>query len=327
MQQLIYMATISPQPNNNLSDSDIELLSAYLDDQLAPAERRHLEQRMQVEPLLQAELEELRFTIALLDNLPALTPPRSFTLDATIVQPPRWSFARLLSVGIGGSLALRPAGALATVLLLVVAVGTLMYTLQLSAPQMAMAPMLPATSSAGGAESAYSTARVQPTQLPTAAAQADEGQPAPLSEAAPTEADEAAAAEMAEPVEEAAPAMGEAIRPPAAAQPADEPEQAGEQDNPADSSAAVVLPPPTPRSPDMGVLTIQPEGTRPPGIGSTDNSSPDTREVQPEVVAPPIQERSRGVAPPYMLPLLVALAAFALALAGWFIWRRRSRRT
>lgn len=59
---------------------DFDRLSAYLDDQLAPADKAGLEQRLAREPKLKATLDELRVNVRLLRSLPALKPPRNFTL-------------------------------------------------------------------------------------------------------------------------------------------------------------------------------------------------------------------------------------------------------
>lgn len=98
------MTTLQPQ-SNNLSEHDLELLSAYLDNQLVVTERAAFEKRLQVEPQLRAELEDLRATTALLRELPVLTPPRSFTLDPAMAPRPAWSFPWRLSLQLGGGLA------------------------------------------------------------------------------------------------------------------------------------------------------------------------------------------------------------------------------
>ncbi len=64
-----------------LTDLDYELLSAYIDDTLSESERTAFEHRLQAEPELSRELEELRATVTLLNNLPPLKAPRDFTLD------------------------------------------------------------------------------------------------------------------------------------------------------------------------------------------------------------------------------------------------------
>lgn len=65
-----------------LTDLDYDLLSAYIDDALTESERTALELRLQSEPELRSELDELRATVTLLNNLPTLKAPRDFTLDA-----------------------------------------------------------------------------------------------------------------------------------------------------------------------------------------------------------------------------------------------------
>ncbi len=59
---------------------DFERLSAYIDNQLSPAEKAALEARLAQEPQLRAGLEDLRQTVRVLRNLPTVKPPRSFTL-------------------------------------------------------------------------------------------------------------------------------------------------------------------------------------------------------------------------------------------------------
>lgn len=64
-----------------LTDLDYELLSAYIDGTLTESERTAFESRLQSEPELRRELDELRATVTLLNNLPPLKAPRDFTLD------------------------------------------------------------------------------------------------------------------------------------------------------------------------------------------------------------------------------------------------------
>src|SRR5205814_4826744 len=75
--------------NPQLNEDDLELLSAYIDNQLAAAERGTLEARLEREPALRGALDELRGAVALLRDLPALTPPRSFALDPVAFAPRR----------------------------------------------------------------------------------------------------------------------------------------------------------------------------------------------------------------------------------------------
>jgi anti-sigma factor RsiW len=66
------------------SERDLELLSAYLDNDLSDRERAALEQRLEHEDTLRVTLADLRETVALLRDLPRLKAPRNFTLDPAV---------------------------------------------------------------------------------------------------------------------------------------------------------------------------------------------------------------------------------------------------
>lgn len=66
--------------NVPVNERDLELLSAYLDDALSPAERAQVEARLAIDGEFSAELEALRQTKALIAGLPILRAPRSFAL-------------------------------------------------------------------------------------------------------------------------------------------------------------------------------------------------------------------------------------------------------
>jgi anti-sigma factor RsiW len=74
---------------NPVAPADFELLSAYVDDQLAPAERAALEARLAAEPELRAALDDLRALLAGLRTLPDLRAPRDLRLTPAQVQPRR----------------------------------------------------------------------------------------------------------------------------------------------------------------------------------------------------------------------------------------------
>jgi anti-sigma factor RsiW len=83
--------TINSDPQ--LNDTDLELLSAYIDRRLSDDERAALEQRLKSTPALRSALDELRATVALLRDLEPLKPPRSFTIEAPAAAPRRgWAF-------------------------------------------------------------------------------------------------------------------------------------------------------------------------------------------------------------------------------------------
>lgn len=73
---------MSTQPT--LSERDLELLSAYLDNELSETDRAALEQRLATESDLRRTLDELRATVRLLHALPPLKAPRDFTLDPAV---------------------------------------------------------------------------------------------------------------------------------------------------------------------------------------------------------------------------------------------------
>ena len=69
---------------------DVELLSAYLDGRLNPSEAARLEARLSADTSLQATLDDLRQTRALLRRLPQRRAPRNFRLTPKMVgiRPP-----------------------------------------------------------------------------------------------------------------------------------------------------------------------------------------------------------------------------------------------
>jgi len=84
-----------------ISSYDSDQLSAYLDDQLVPAEKASLEARLAAEPELRATLRELRLTVRVLRALPPVALPRSFVLTPAQVaarpgRPARRSLAPAL---------------------------------------------------------------------------------------------------------------------------------------------------------------------------------------------------------------------------------------
>jgi len=76
--------------NSNPSFRDVEKLSAYLDGQLKPSEKAHLEARLRTEPELASVLQDLRQARGILRQLPKRRAPRNFTLTPKMVglKPP-----------------------------------------------------------------------------------------------------------------------------------------------------------------------------------------------------------------------------------------------
>lgn len=299
---------------SNLSDDERLLLSSYIDDQLTPDERNRLEQRLQAEPDLRTELEELRATTMLLRDTPPLVPPRSFTLDPDQVRTRR----PLLSgwVRLGSALA-------AIVLALTFTGAFIFYGQTMSGGSVAQIAEEPATAprTFEAAETAAPLAEQGPAMSDAAedAAEQAADEAATLSEA--TEA--VTEAEMAEP-EEAAPAAPPTLT--AAA-----------------TQAATIQPTPIPVEPDGVTLAVPeeehtgdmqataplPEATVPEQLSLTPlPQSPETLGSQTRDLdrqpAPAEPAESGG---PALLPLAAIALLLVILLAGaWYVWQRRSRR-
>ena len=74
----------------SLTFRDIERLSAYLDGQLSPSEKTHLEKSIQSDQAFAIALEEIRQTRTLLRRMPKRRVPRNFTLTTRMagIRPP-----------------------------------------------------------------------------------------------------------------------------------------------------------------------------------------------------------------------------------------------
>ena len=117
------------------TSQDFDHLSAYLDNQLSPAEKAGLEARLEHEPELKAALDDLRRAVRALRSLPTVKPPRNFTLSpdrARAIAGPRHIFP-----------ALRLATALAAFAFVIAVVGD--FATNLAQPRLASAPEVPVT--------------------------------------------------------------------------------------------------------------------------------------------------------------------------------------
>jgi anti-sigma factor RsiW len=72
----------------------VELLSAYLDDELSAQERAYVKTRLEADPVWRSELETLRRTVALVQDLPEVAVPRNFILAPSMVRRERPQPAR-----------------------------------------------------------------------------------------------------------------------------------------------------------------------------------------------------------------------------------------
>ena len=71
------------------NDKQQEVLSAYLDGELAPADRRRVEQQLAQDSNLQQELDAMQFWQQEMRALPSRRVPRNFILDPAAYRPPQ----------------------------------------------------------------------------------------------------------------------------------------------------------------------------------------------------------------------------------------------
>jgi hypothetical protein len=301
-------------PPPQLNDEDLELLSAYIDGQLAAGERAALEERLGAEPPLRLALEELRATVAALRTLEPVRPPRSFTLDPAQVTPRgagRFNLLRLLPL----------AGTMAAVLICAVVTIGVWSQGGLGAPagggSSASAPL-----SASEASAPTPAPETSAMQAPAAASEAMEAAPVEP----PANADTAArAAPTASPAGTLAPAATAA---PAATTAA----AAGQENTPSEPPAPMAAAEPTAK------IESYSEGTPAPGVAAGEaplaaqedasvatpaGSSPDTVQLAtPEGAAPPATVTRPAVSP----AVLIILPLLFLALGAWLYVVARRRR-
>lgn len=105
--------------NNNLSSQDLELLSAYLDQELEPVEVERFEAHLSSNADLKIALAEMQKTRQVLRSLPLIRAPRNFTLTPEMVGLKPRKENKTLRWFSG----LRLSSALAAILLVLVLVG------------------------------------------------------------------------------------------------------------------------------------------------------------------------------------------------------------
>ncbi len=325
-----------PQQNN----ADLELLSAYIDQQLTSAERAELEQRLEREPALRQVLDELRATVGLLRELPAARPPRSFTLDPQIVAPKRtWSFPWMQ---LGSALV---AATLLMVFGFVLTRGLGNGGGAASAPMAASAPTYAAAAAeATAAPAAEATAApaAEPPAAPAAALQAPAATAAPAPTAAPaaTAAPGATAAPAAAltsvPAAESAPlagapgdaqrnteALAEATQAVAAGAAAPNVQASPQPANAADAAAPTATPAGTPApaasSAKLTTETSTPAPFLAQQVATSGSTASDTQALEQPPVASPAP--SGGRSSTVLLGVLLAVIAIGGAIA-WLLRRR-----
>jgi hypothetical protein len=298
--------------NQQLNDDDLELLSAYIDNQLAAGERGALEERLRHEPRLHSALEELRGTVTVLRELEPLRPPRTFTLDPVAFAPrpsPLFGWLRL--------------GATLASVLLALTFAADFIGRSGGAPT-ASAPVAPPLS---GGSATQRSAFEAPTAAPAAAA-------ATAAPAAPV-----APAAVAAPEPTAAPAAAEApaAAVPAAAAPTAAPAPtaslpASPKANPsASGDTAITAPAPQEAAPTVAPAeqpTSAPLSYASPESGAT--SAPAQPAGGQAIIAPENQQPVAQPAPALALRPLrlvqIGLGALVLLLGLGALWVRRQGR-
>jgi hypothetical protein len=305
--------------NPQLNDGDLELLSAYIDNQLAAGERGALEERLRLDPRLQAALEELRGTVAVLREIEPLPLPRSFTLDPA-------AFARRPSPLFGW---LRLGATLASLLL------AMTFAVDLvGRGGMVGTPAAPAAApQSSDSTSAERNGFMQATAAPAAAAAtaAPAAAEAPAMPAAPMPAAEPTAAILAAPAVEPTTVPAAAAGAPAAtAAPAADaalPTQTTLPNADTQSSETTITEPEAPESAPAAEATPPPAAYSPLD-GSTKTVPGDTAGGQAQEPAPPAQgapapQPSPQPAIPPLRLVQIGLASLVLLLGLAAIWVRR----
>lgn len=139
------------------SDDDIELISAYIDDQLPQAQRRALEERLRRDPVLQAALDDLQATVLLLNSVEPVVPPRSFTLDPSAFRSRRTPLFGWVSGGMAATLVILVA------LVLVIRGGGSQGAVRMAAAPEVVSPLAEGTS--GSAAETMPNAAMIPTPM------------------------------------------------------------------------------------------------------------------------------------------------------------------
>ncbi|MBI3359793.1 MAG: hypothetical protein HY023_01630 [Chloroflexi bacterium] len=148
-----------------LRDRELELLSAYLDNQLSPADKTQLERRLAAEPELGEVLAGLRATLRALRSLPVVKVPRNFMLEPKVYGRP--AARRPSPVTLGW------ATALATFLFVVVVAGDFISRAQplyFAAPQPAAAPPQAERANVATPVTETQSGMTAPSEAPVAAA-------------------------------------------------------------------------------------------------------------------------------------------------------------
>ncbi|MEM8534373.1 MAG: hypothetical protein AAGF95_26235 [Chloroflexota bacterium] len=285
---------------SDFDNEDIELLSAYLDDALPDAERTRLEKRLAEDPALQQTLNELQVTVHLLQDLPPVTPPRSFTIDPATVQTGSMEWLRIASwLRLGSALT-----AIVFALTLTLEFGFLgsAPTASQEALDGAAAPELALEEAP--AEIAPGTAReVEPQTGSTDMADADDAVPA-------SEEADGSIMEQEGSMEEEASEAGEATA-------RDNFQNGAEEESAQDDLVA-----PLDLQPESGEMLSAPPQIQAPSVGEEESVVEGADVVQQPTGARETPATDEPIAPLRVVQMVLVVLALGLATGSWWMVRR-----
>jgi hypothetical protein len=328
-----------------------ESLSAYVDGELSPREKRRVEEHLKECRACSESFTTLRQTVALLKELPVLTAPRSFAIRPAVVRPKPVRAPSAWGYGL-----LRGATALATLLLVlligadvglrfvgVTSLGT--WAPAAPAPEVALAPLTEPTMMAAPTEDEQmlgQTGATEPVEAPASPENAQESAPPA---AAPAEAADALQEPQetagAPPRAEGAEPAGTPTAPPAPGEPPAREGEAVGAGGTETCTAVPEAPAPAPTIAKSAEATVLPE---PPPAASPEEEEPRAAIVSPtetpEMVAyaevperesEELRDSELPVEPLPLSPLRLAefvvlgmLVALASATIFWTWLRRRA---
>lgn len=284
---------------SEFDNEDFELLSAYLDDALPDTERMQLEKRLAEEPALQQTLNELRITVHLLQDLPPVTPPRSFTIDPAITQTGQVGWLRI-------AMWLRLGSALAAIVFALTL--TFEFAFLGNAPTASQEALDGAPMPEMALEEA--PAEMAPDTIPEGESQTDSTDTAGVEEAAPAPEGPNDDSMAEEAMEEEAPESGGAI--------ARDNLESGAEDEFAQDDLVT----PLDLQPESGEMLSAPPQVQAPSLDEEAMAEGEDMMVQQptdDVQAPATDE---SIAPLRVVQILLVLLAIGFAVGSWWMVRR-----
>ncbi|MGF1504333.1 MAG: hypothetical protein ACFB51_04240 [Anaerolineae bacterium] len=235
-----------------MDEQDFIRLNEYLDDELDAQTRAALEQQLLGDPAMQADLDSLRATVALLQQLETVPVPRSFTLDPAQYGRKQGFFDRLAAlIGPAPTAALSGLAAAAAAFVLVVS-GT--FLLPATETNSVFAPAADTLSSQAEESDTVIVTQSSPPEEDMMEAESAEG---PRDDSLEDEADMGAASDD-EAADEAPEEDGEAASVPESAEPEATPPASVGTEEPSIAQNRQLTPTPLP-TPDVLIVPDEPE--------------------------------------------------------------------